>query len=545
MLRYYSYCALILATIFYVHPVLAIDNTGTYDAYFSNAAKKAPTHIETHDLARLKGVLIEGATAYNTDDLKVFYTDYLGAPIDIELLKKITSLITLHYRADGYVLSKAILPEQEIDDGIVRISVIEGHIERVDIDDQAGEDGADWFQIIPAYIDQIQNMKPLHGPTLERTLLIMSDLGDVDVSSVVHQIEDASIGGVGLSIKIKDKNNDVRFGMNNHGSRFTGPIQGSITARFGTGLIAFDEMTVQILSSVPMEEMQLAQVGYNIPFLNSGFHLNVGGSYSNSAPGHNLSELDIDADSYSFNVGVSYPFWRSKRESLTVSGGFEGRNISTDLLNAELYKDRVRNLSLEIDYERYDYWHGQTNMSLIIEQGLEILGARETGALNSSRTEGRSDFLKANMSAQRLQSLGHAWQWLVSIDGQYANAPLLSSEEYGFGGVSYGRAYDTSEIVGDKGVSALSEVRYNHFLERYGLYIQGYAFYDVGKVWNIDQADFYQISAASAGSGVRFSHDSGLSGGLGVAVPLTKKIETPLYGNGKNPRFLFNLSYGL
>ena len=49
----------------------------------------------------------------------------------------------------------------------------------------------------------------------------------------------------------------------------------------------------------------------------------------------------------------------------------------------------------------------------------------------------------------------------VSVRGQYSAVPLLSSEEFSFGGNVSGRGYDPSEISGDQGVAATIELRYS------------------------------------------------------------------------------------
>ena len=51
---------------------------------------------------------------------------------------KVRDAITAKYRAAGYVLSQAIIPPQQISDGIVRIQVVEGYIGKVEFDAEAG-----------------------------------------------------------------------------------------------------------------------------------------------------------------------------------------------------------------------------------------------------------------------------------------------------------------------------------------------------------------------------------------------------------------------
>jgi hemolysin activation/secretion protein len=62
-------------------------------------------------------------------------------------------------------------------------------------------------------------------------------------------------------------------------------------------------------------------------------------------------------------------------------------------------------------------------------------------------------------------------------------------------------------------------------------------------VWSYSTGQPEQISAASAGPGVRFLLVSGLSGDFYAAIPLTKPVSTPItVGDGTAPRFVFQIS---
>lgn len=131
---------------------------------------------------------------------------------------------------------------------------------------------------------------------------------------------------------------------------------------------------------------------------------------------------------------------------------------------------------------------------------------------------------------------------LGSVKGQYTNTPLLSGEEFGFGGSQNGRAYDVSEISGDNGVSATLELRYADILG--GLFLESdlYGFYDFGKVWNIDPLSKDKQSASAAGFGIRGELPAGLSVNAYIAFPLTKSIDSPpQYAGPDGPRVMFSL----
>src|SRR6185437_9133865 len=85
----------------------------------------------------------------------------------------------------------------------------------------------------------------------------------------------------------------------------------------------------------------------------------------------------------------------------------------------------------------------------------------ETGSALLSNPYGQSDFTKLTFNTSRLQELNDKFSLLAASAGQVSNAPLLVSEQFGFGGPVFGRAYDTSEITGDDGIAASLELRYD------------------------------------------------------------------------------------
>ncbi len=103
----------------------------------------------------------------------------------------------------------------------------------------------------------------------------------------------------------------------------------------------------------------------------------------------------------------------------------------------------------------------------------------------------------------------------ASATGQVASRSLMSSEEFGFGGSTFGRAYDSSELSGDSGMAGLLELRYNAVpnIANYA-HFTPYAFYDAGKVWNMNSGQDTNVSASSAGFGTYVAAVHGISGNL-------------------------------
>src|SRR5687767_7758439 len=84
----------------------------------------------------LHGIVVDGATAYTAQQLSVHYQNLVGREVSLLEVYGVATQITGRYRNDGYILSQALVPQQQIREGIVRIQVLEGRINRVIIRDE-------------------------------------------------------------------------------------------------------------------------------------------------------------------------------------------------------------------------------------------------------------------------------------------------------------------------------------------------------------------------------------------------------------------------
>src|SRR5205085_6919630 len=82
---------------------------------------------------KVKKVILTGNHVYSTAQLEVFYKDKINQTISVFDLFVILQNITNYYRNNGYILTRAILPEQKVTNGEVHLQIIEGYIGKVTI----------------------------------------------------------------------------------------------------------------------------------------------------------------------------------------------------------------------------------------------------------------------------------------------------------------------------------------------------------------------------------------------------------------------------
>ncbi len=488
----------------------------------------------------LKDLQIKGATAINKQKLAKFYEPYIGKNVSLETIWIIAGQITAYYRNQGYFLSRAYVPAQEIADGRVIVNVVEGYIEDIELEGELSV-----HPVVQQLIQRLKSQRPVSAYQLKSFMLQLNSLPGYEFKALVEPIATPEIDGIDsnavqLSLESIETKGVGFVEVDNYGSRFLGPVQAALT--YQDSFLPLQLTTLSTLASVPTNELKYFALRHSVPVY-PDWKVDLSGSYVTAEPGATLEDSDLTSNSVEMGVSVIWQPIRQWQENLIVSATLNGQNTNGDVLdNNPLTRDRIRAVRTQLSYDKVDEWNGYNFLSFKLDQGLEWLGASTEGANNLSRAEAEADFTVAGFSYVRQQAVGGNFLLIGKAAGQMASAPLFSSEEFGYGGQDYGRAYDPSEITGDHGIALGLELRYLELDPWHNISLTPYGFYDIGKVWNED-SDGETISASSFGSGLRLAHTTGISADVGIAWPLTKSVNNPLYGNGKNPRFMLQLGY--
>jgi hemolysin activation/secretion protein len=492
----------------------------------------------------LRDITIEGMTAYKLAEVQELYKDHLDTEITLVTLFEIMASLQQKYLEDGYTLTQVVIPNQNITEGHAMLSVVEGYVAQVELSQDIAPAPA-----IEDAVAGIRAMRPLNTIKLENILLVLNDLPDLDVSAVLarYEGEGAPIGGVRLILE-KNNTRDSRgsISLDNYGSVFSGPVQATAIGRVFDVGVNYSKLELRASATAPMSEQRYTAAEYEIPvFGASGAKISFSASRAFTEPGSSLDILDVRGKSDNYALKMSYPIIRQRAQTLILDTIFEVQNSKTKLLGERLYDDRTRNVSIGANFIASDSWNGLTIADIHYSKGLDILGVRETGSIDLSREDGHSDFNKFTFALGRLQQLPHNFELYTLALGQYSCSPLLSGEEFGFGGIQMGRGYDSSEIAGDRGMSASLELRYKNTADigRFSVIYQPYTFFEVGQVWNIDNNDTERASAASTGAGLRLNIAGNWDVNFAVAVPLTRSVANPpKYTSENGPRALFSLT---
>jgi hemolysin activation/secretion protein len=497
---------------------------------------------------KLNGIKLVGNTVYSTAELSQFYKHLLGKTISVADLFVMIQNITNYYRNNGYILTRAILPEQKVTSGIVRIEVIEGYIGNTSI---AGSSYGAAIQVMK-FGNKIKETRPLQISIMEKYLYQMNEIPGTAVKSRLLASH-GKIPAVGSSdVEFLTENRPVTgyFSYDNYGTLYVGPQQMTGNIAFNSFLKSGDAGAFTYVRTPKGQELNYFDVNYNLPTDSAGSRFLMGATRTVTNPLFVLTPLKISGLTNNYYFLFTYPMIRTRDKNLSLRVGLDYLDSPTTFLDDSLplYTDHLRNLDLGLSYNFADKWLGVNLVMADIRQGLPIFGYSSNfnpNTAETSRPGGRGKYTKVLLNLTRLQAIKGPFSLYGAAKGQWGFNPLLSSEQFTFGGSIIGRGYDSAEILGDKGVSGSLELRYDRPVGYFGVNdLQFYIFYDGGIVWNylfVGNVPIKQ-SATSTGIGMRFYMTKFISGNFMWTKPLTKQVASKeVVGEGWRPRVFFSV----
>ncbi len=483
----------------------------------------------------VRGVRVIGSTVYSAEELAPLYADLIGKTVSLTAVYDLARRITERYGSDGFVLSRAIVPPQELSPkgAVIRIQVIEGYVSHVEWPPQLSR----YRDFFTDYAARIISDRPTNIRTLERYLLLAGDLPGLKFSTSLKP-DPKNAGASILMVAVTEKPIDARVQFDNRGTAARGPLEFQGSATLNNLVGEHEALTMTWAAAIPLNELEYVAANYKQVLTSEGLAFFADASYAWGTPG--TAQLEIlqyrTLGPYG-DAGFSYSVIRSREKNLTFSGLFFASNNESNVLGAPFNDDRLRGFRAKADADFADKWQGINQFNLTVSQGIEGLGSTPNGNPLASRAAGRVDFTKVEATVSRMQPLFDRFSAYVSAYGQYAFTPLLSPEQCGYGGRYFGRAFDPSQLLGDSCIEAISELRYDlPAIIPQLTQAQLYAFSDYGALHTTAPAigTPANATAASAGAGLRLGWTQYLSADLQAA----KAIEGPI----DEWRFFFTLT---
>jgi hemolysin activation/secretion protein len=441
-----------------------------------------------------------------------------------EQMLEIGMVVEQYYRKNNY-LARAILPPQDMADGVLTVEVIESVFSKVEIEQE--------LQDLPntqAHVSAIiQAQQPtgelLNTKSLDRALALANDIPGVSAQGSLRQGRDA--GETELLLKLyQGRTRQAELAFDNGGSRATGALRTLITLSWFNPADMADLLNVV---AVHTKGSDYARLAYSVPVGTDGWRM-----------GMNVSAMSyevvvgeqgmVGAVGRAITKGMEwvYPLLRADDRSATVTLTADTKkfeNTSAQGLLMSDYSAKVMAAQLSGFYRDLNPGGGTGTYSLQLTHGGINLDGSLSQQTDATTVHTEGTFNKIRLNGTWQQALTTQTSAFVSYTGQLADKNLDSSEKMPLGGMNGVRAYPTGEGSGSDGQMVQFELR--HQLEN-GINMA--TFYDWGQV-------FLQHDATYPGAP---QHNQNTYKGFGASIGYTTEDGVSLKAtwarkHGQNP----------
>lgn len=502
----------------------------TANAAMANESVVPPSqHQASQVQVMVKAVEFSGNRTFTSEQLQMQIADDLGRPMTLTEMKALAAKVEAYYHAANYRLVKVVVPAQDFaSERALKLVVLEGWLGNVQV---TGTKRFSSEQVLAALTDGgIVEGKPFTLEEVERSLTHLNRLSGITVSSTLQP--GSQIGSTDLVVDVVEAPRvSGAMEVNNYGSKDTGEYRLMPTLKFANLTGNGDEANVLALTSLGEGDLWYGYVDYSLPLNARGTKARAYYSQGNVDVGNTFRVLEIEGDNKGWGLGVSQDFVRSARSIITAEAWLESQDLEQSILGIRTAEDKIRKLRFGLNLDNSDLY-GRTLASVGLHYGLgEALGGMEDESTMSSRAVAEADnrFTKFTFDVARLQQLTPRFLIIPRIAWQYSIDSLVSSEQWGIGGMNSVVGHAPSTYSGDHGFTASLEGRYQIFKgdDRY----QFTARMDHGQVWlketYVDQDDHQDLTGAAIGVLARPIPSVDLR--LDVGIPLSETTEDSSY----------------
>lgn len=470
----------------------------------------------------------------------------------INQLQTVADEITRYYRERGFIIAQAIVPAQEVQDGTVKLQVLEGSLEDVRVEGNTVYKAS----VVQGPFRRLQG-QPITQDSVERALLDVQDFPGLTVFGTFTQGD--QLGNTDLVVRVREEDRFyITPSVDNYGTEFTGEYRAMIDFRINNLFGLADQVSGYVLQTLNPSDGTYGGLSYEVPFGHNT--IGIGGSTNQFDVGGlaALTDLGVEGTVDQAEVFWTYSFANGRFFSANGRLGVAIKKADTEIPGVTLSEDNLAVASLAFDvFYASRKGRGFTVGSVGIDVGMpDTFGSMDgSGDGRSSRIGGDGEraggsFEKYWFDLEYLRPFGPNNRLLVRLDGQYTDDILVSLEQYSIGGPRNVRAYTIAEALSDTGASATLEWIINApgFSDKpaFGNRTWGeifqvslYADYAYGELNNPRLTEEETVDYSGFGLGLQFNVPGSLYARFDVASPIGSRDAF----NDRDPQYYFRMSY--
>ena len=396
--------------------------------------------------------LPESAPAALRAALPTLLASYVGSDRSFGDLTGAAREVTRYLQSElGYYLGLAYVPEQDAQDGVIRLAILEGRLDRVELVWPPGMQVGQ--QVVEEYLAQIPRGSVLMARDVERMVFLLNDLRGLAAEFEV--VPGAEPGTARFIVRPK---NTPRVGwsaeLDNANAEDLGRYRATGTVSYNNPFGRGDSATASLVAA---EGLAFLLGSYTLPVNASG--LRIGAAISAlkyKVVKGAFADSGIQGTATTASLFTLYPWVRSRAFNLFASASLDAKDYS-DETSVTTNKKRITTLSAGLTGDLRDtlIGNGLNSLDAQLVAGQVKFDVPPTVNAPSDR------FSKLTLRAVRLQSLpSDSFQLYAAVRAQWAFDNLDVTEQFRTGGPDGVRAFSAGQGSGDSGVLGTLELRY-------------------------------------------------------------------------------------
>jgi hemolysin activation/secretion protein len=421
------------------------------------AMKKVMESLEPEDHLsfEIRRFDVSGNTVLSPMIVENVLKPFIGRKKKAEDVETARDALEKQYHERGYPTILVNIPEQSVESGVVRLEVVESKIGRVRVT------GNEYFTMekIQKELPSLREGQILYLPKVQEDLAGLNRNPDIKVAPVLAP--GSELGTIDVELKVKDKPPlHGSLELNNRNTHDTTDLRLNTQIRYDNLWQKEHSVSLQFQTSPQdMEEVFAVAGSYVLPapWGNDNI-LAVYGLYtdSNTAFGSGFATVGkgwivgfrnvfplpaVDDFAHNLSVGMDY---KSFEDDLSLE---EEEGTQTEITYLPL--SFAYNASLKDEF-------GVTQFSSGINMAFRGL-VTDQDQFQEKRYESRGNYIYLTAGIERTQALPYGLGLFGKVDGQVADQPLISNEQYLAGGLKSVRGYKETEVSGDNAVHTTVE----------------------------------------------------------------------------------------
>lgn len=487
---------------------LLLFTPGTMRADTQTAPSSGIKKLYYVDKVFVEAFELMGNTVFPSQELLHVVDSYQHREITLDELLEVKTILTNYYVDHSFINSGVEIPDQQVEKGRVRLSIIEGRLSEVQV---KGNRRLRRDYILDRLSLATENgKKPLNIFSMQQQLRVMKT--DPRIEAIHARIKPgASPGGAFMDVTVEEARPiKLKALFNNYNSPSTGSNN--------TG-VAIDHLNLTGRGDALHAEAYLFDKGhdrygvfYELPITPRDVKLTMKFDH---AVGKLMEKpfraLDIESETDLYAIDLRYPVVKRQDKELQIGAAFS----TTE--NQILFSNEPINLFPGSENGKVRLTVLRFYQEAILRKGLQVFSAR-------SRFSMGLPLLNASTSGEEPDVEFYSWlgegEWLLRLPWlastlsarfsiQLTGEPLLSFEKFSIGGVDSVRGYREGESSGDNGVNTtlewrvpIGEIQLPYL--KSPLSVMGIPFIDFGKCWDDEDGGADMKSLLGVGSAMRF-----------------------------------------